>query len=121
VNLLRGVRGAITVENNSQSDICDRVIELLTAVITENNIQTEDIGAVIFSSTPDINAAFPAVGARMMGWNEVPLFGTQELDNPNGVPRCIRVLILWNTDLPQTAIKHIYLRGATALRQDIAK
>lgn len=121
VSLLRGVRGAITVEQNDHGTICESVVELLTEIVAANKIETEDMGAVIFSSTPDLNAAFPALGARKMGWNEVPLFGTQEIDNPYGLPRCIRVLILWNTELPQSAIKHIYLRDAVALRQDIKK
>ena len=119
--MLRGIRGAITVDNNDHGTICESVVELLTEIIAANKMETEDIGAVIFSSTPDLNAAFPALGARQMGWNEVPLFGTQEIDNINGLPRCIRVLILWNTELPQSAIKHIYLRDAVALRQDIKK
>jgi chorismate mutase len=119
--LLRGVRGAITVEQNDHGTICESVVELLTEIVAANKIETEDMGAIIFSSTPDLNAAFPALGARKMGWNEVPLFGTQEIDNPDGLPRCIRVLILWNTELPQSDIKHIYLRDAVALRQDIKK
>lgn len=119
--LLRGVRGAITVNSNDENEICASTIELLQEMVEKNTINTEDIGAVIFSSTPDIPAAFPAVGARKMGWNEVPLFGTQEIDNPHGVPLCIRVLILWNTELSQNSIKHIYLRNAVVLRQDILK
>ena len=118
-DLLRGIRGAITVEQNEPALICESVVELLTAIVAANKFQLEDIGAVIFSSTPDLNAAFPALGARKIGWSEVPLFGTQEIDNPNGIDRCIRVLILWNTDLPQYAIKHVYLREAVSLRQDI--
>nr|NSL47087.1 chorismate mutase [Dendrosporobacter quercicolus DSM 1736]SDL75603.1 chorismate mutase [Dendrosporobacter quercicolus] len=119
--MLRGVRGAITVEANDHTIVCERVIELLTAIVAENNIATEDIGAVIFSSTSDLDAAFPAEGARKMGWQEVPLFGTQEIDRANGLAGCIRVLVLWNTDLPQARIKHIYLRDAAQLRQDIKK
>lgn len=119
--MLRGVRGAITVEVNDYHTICERVIELLTAIVTENNIDIEDIGAVIFSSTPDLDAAFPAEGARKMGWNEVPLFGTQEIDRAGGLASCIRVLILWNTDLPQVKVKHSYLRDAAQLRKDIKK
>lgn len=117
--LLRGIRGATTVENNESSEIVDRVTELLSALLAANKFEMEDIGAVIFSSTPDINAAFPAIAARNLGWTEVPLFGTQEIDSPDGISRCIRVLILWNTGLSQKAIKHIYLRDAVVLRQDI--
>jgi len=118
--LLRGVRGATTVEANVDEQIFERVTELLTVMVGENNIQCDDIAAVIFSSTPDLNAAFPAKAARGIGWTEVPLFGTQEIENPDGMPKCIRVLLLWNTDKTQKAIKHTYLRGAAMLRQDIA-
>lgn len=119
--LLRGIRGAITVDKNESAEIIEKVAELLSTMVQANKIEIEDIGAVIFSSTPDLNSTFPAVAARNLGWTEVPLFGTQEIDSPNGVPYCIRVLILLNTDLPQKAIKHIYLRGAVVLRQDINK
>ncbi|MEN6414286.1 MAG: chorismate mutase [Veillonellales bacterium] len=119
--MIRGIRGATTVESNDCKIITERTVELLRQIAVENNLQTEDIGAVIFSSTPDINSSFPAVGARRIGWTEVPLFGTQEIDNPNGVPRCIRVLILWNTDLPQKSIHHVYLREAVVLRRDIVE
>lgn len=117
--MLRGVRGATTVERNEREEIFANVAELLALIVEENKIDIEDIGAVIFSSTPDINAAFPAAGARAMGWSEVPLFGTLEIDNPEGVPRCIRVLILWNTEVPQKEIKHLYAKGAAVLRQDL--
>nr|WP_218140618.1 chorismate mutase [Propionispora vibrioides] len=116
---MRGVRGATTVERNEREEIFANVAELLALIVEENKIDIEDIGAVIFSSTPDINAAFPAAGARAMGWSEVPLFGTLEIDNPEGVARCIRVLILWNTEVPQKEIKHLYLKGASVLRQDL--
>lgn len=119
--MVRGIRGATTVESNDCNLITERVAELLQRMVIANDLQIEDIGAVIFSSTADINSSFPAVGARSIGWTDVPLFGTQEIDNPNGVPRCIRVLILWNTDLPQKSIQHVYLREAVILRQDIVK
>jgi len=119
--LIRGVRGAISVDNNESTEILERVEELLVAMVHANKIQTEDIASIAFSSTADLNSAFPALAARKMGWIEVPLFGTQEIDCPTGLPRCIRVLILLNTDLPQNAIKHIYLREAVVLRPDFKK
>lgn len=121
IRLVRGIRGATTVEKNESTEIISNVMELLSALVEANKIDIEDIGAVIFSSTPDVNSAFPAIAARNLGWTEVPLFGTQEIDSPNGVAHCIRVLILLNTDLPQKAISHLYLRGAVVLRQDINK
>lgn len=119
--MLRGVRGATTVESNDREEIFSAVAELLQTIVQENDIHKEDIGAAIFSSTPDIPSAFPAAGARAVGWDEVPLFGAQELDVPTGVPCCIRVLLLLNTDLSQKEIKHIYLKNATILRQDLQK
>jgi chorismate mutase len=117
--MLRGIRGATTVTANDREEIFARVAELLEVIEQENGFHTEDIGAVIFSSTPDLNAAFPAAGARKLGWTLVPLFGTQEIECPEAVPLCIRVLILWNTDLRQQDIKHVYLHDAAVLRPDI--
>jgi chorismate mutase len=118
--LVRGIRGATTVANNARVAILEAVQELLTAMIQENNVLADDMATIIFSSTPDLNSTFPAAGARAMGLTDVPLFGTQEIDNPLGVPSCIRILILWNTDLPLRAIHHIYLHEAIKLRPDIA-
>lgn len=117
--MLRGIRGATTVTANNREEIFTRVAELLAIIERENGLNTEDIGAAIFSSTPDLNAAFPAAGARQVGWTHVPLFGTQEIECPEAPPLCIRVLILWNTDLGQQDIKHVYLHDAVVLRQDI--
>ncbi|HWR06969.1 chorismate mutase [Sporomusa sp.] len=117
--MLRGIRGATTVTADIREEIFERVAELLSAIVQENAIDIEDIGAVIFSTTPDLTAAFPAAGARKLGWTQVPLFGTQEIECPEAVPLCIRVLILWNTDTRQRDIKHVYLHDATSLRQDI--
>lgn len=119
--MLRGVRGATTVTQNNKQEIFEKTAELLQMLVNENKIATEDIGAVIFSSTTDLNSAFPAAAARKLGWSEVPLFGTQEIDNPDGVALCVRVLILWNTDVAQKNIKHVYLGQAAVLRPDIAK
>ena len=118
--MLRGVRGATTVDKDDREEILSHTSQLLNELVSANAIETEDIGAVIFASTPDLPAAFPAAAARRLGWDTVPLFGTQEIDNPEGVPLCIRVLILWNTELPQAAIRHVYLRKAAKLRPDLA-
>lgn len=117
--MLRGIRGATTVDSNDRQQIISRVSELLLAIVEENNLSPKDIGAVIFSSTPDLNAAFPAAGARSIGWSEVPLFGALEIDCPEAPLKCIRVLILWNTDCCQSQIRHVYLHGASVLRKDI--
>ncbi len=118
---LRGVRGATTCDSDSKEDIFSAVQELWRELQTNNLFEEEDIGAVIFSSTPDLSSAFPAAAVRALGWESAPLFGTVEIDNPDAVKKCIRVLVLWNTEKMQKEIKHVYLRGAALLRPDMAK
>lgn len=118
--MVRGLRGATTAMVNERNAVLEATKELLIAMTKANAIKQADIAAVIFSSTPDLNAAFPAAAAREIGWNEVPLFGTQEIECPTGLPRCIRVLILFNTDKSQHEVQAVYLGGATKLRPDLA-
>ncbi|MDU2066076.1 MAG: chorismate mutase [Sporomusaceae bacterium] len=119
--MLRGIRGAITVEKNEQQAVNEAVAELLRALTEENQLDVEEIGAAIFSSTPDLTCAFPAAGARLYGWDNVPLFGTVEIEHPQAPILCIRLLLLYNTELPQKAMRHVYLRQAARLRPDIAQ
>lgn len=119
--MLQGVRGATTVVANDREIIFSAVQELLKELLAKNQIATEDIGAVIFSATPDLNAAFPAAAARRIGWETVPLFGTQELDVENGLEKCVRVLLLVNTEKKQNEMKHVYLGDSNCLRPDLAK
>ena len=117
--MIRGVRGATTAANNSRQAIMDATAELLRAMMEVNRIRSEDLGAVIFSATPELDAAFAPTSARqLLNWNDVPLFSAQELAVDNAVRNCIRVLMLWNTDLPQSQIQTVYLRGAASLRED---
>ncbi len=118
--MVRGLRGATTVPVNEKEEVLKATRELLVALSKANAIKPADIAAVIFSSTPDVNAAFPAAAARELGWNDVPLFGTQEIDCPTGIPLCIRVLLLLNTDKAQHELQPVYLEGAVQLRPDIA-
>ena len=118
--MVQGVRGATTVKENDKQVIFLAVQELLKQMVEKNKIATEDIGAAIFSATSDINVAFPAAAARQIGWDMVPLFGTQELDVENGLKRCVRVLLLLNTDKKQNEIIHVYLGEANRLRPDLA-
>lgn len=118
---MRGIRGAITVEKNEKASIFAAMRELLTELLARNAIETEEIGAAIFSATPDLDAAFPAAAARQIGWEAVPLFGAQEQVVADGLARCVRVLLLVNTDKPQRALQHVYLGGAARLRPDLAK
>lgn len=114
----RGVRGATTVDANTSEAILHATRELLEQLVAANGIAVEDIASAFFTATPDLNACFPAQAARQLGWTEVALMGAQEMDVPGAVSMCLRVLIHWNTPKPQSAIQHVYLRGAVALRPD---
>lgn len=116
---LRGIRGAIDVLNNDAEEILGATEELLLEMLRRNSLDKEDIAAVIFSLTADLNAAFPAEAARRLGWIYVPLFCTGEINVPGSLPRCIRVLMLVNSTKKPEEIRHVYLRGAAALRTDL--
>lgn len=118
--MLRGVRGATTVDENSGDAILAATRELLASLIEANGIEERDVASVFFSSTPDLMAAFPAGAARELGWCNVALMGMQELDVPHGLERCIRVLLHWNTSKQQDELRHCFLRGAVVLRPDLA-
>lgn len=112
------IRGATTVDNNDYNEIFDTTIELLRAIMRENNISPEGIGAVIFSNTADITKAYPAAAARQIGFERVPLFSCQEPQIENSLEKCIRVLIMVNSE-KAVNVKHIYLKGARCLREDL--
>ena len=117
---MRGIRGAITVDHNDAEEIWRAAQELVTALITSNAISPADIGAAIFSATDDLTAAFPTAGVRRMdGFDLVPLFDARQCAIESSLPRCIRVLLLVNTDAPQADIHHVYLREAAHLRPDL--
>lgn len=114
-----GVRGATTASENSASAILNATRELLEKVIEINDIQESFVASVIFTTTPDLNAAFPAKAARDLGWHRAALMGAQEADVPDGIPHCIRILIHWNTNKTIDEIQHVYMHGAMALRPDL--
>jgi len=114
---IRGIRGATTVNANEREAIVSATKELLQKIVQENNLKVEEIASVLFSSTPGLNAEFPAVAAREIGWNETPLVCMQEIAVPGALKNCIRVLLHFNTDLPQSQMKHLYLREAKNLRR----
>jgi chorismate mutase len=93
---------------------------LLRSMMEANNVRTDDLASVIFTATPDLDAVYPAVAARAMGWTEVPLLCMQEMAVAGSLERCIRVLMHWNTDRRASDIQHVYLKGARALRPDLA-
>jgi chorismate mutase len=117
--LVRGVRGATTVEANSVEAILEATRELLAAMLKANETDVEYIASAFFSTTVDLNAEFPAVAARDLGWKNVALMCGHEMNKPGGLPMCLRILLHVNTDKAARDIKHIYLRGARVLRPDI--
>lgn len=117
----RGVRGATTVEANTRDEILTNTRQLLALMIRANQIEPEDVGSAMFSVTSDLNAEFPALAARQLGWLDVPLLCTYEVDVPGSLRRCVRILIHWNTEMPQHQIRHIYIKEATRLRPDLSK
>lgn len=116
---MRGVRGATTAHANTGKEVLDATRRLLEAMIEANGIQEDDVASAIFTTTPDLNAAFPAKAARDLGWHRTALLGAVEADVPDGIPLCIRILIHWNTELSLDDIQHVYMRGALALRPDL--
>lgn len=118
--MTRGVRGAITVLADTKEEILSATEELLGKMLEANNISDyDDIGALIFTLTEDLRAAFPAVAARALGMQMVPLINSCEIPVPGSLEKVIRVMMLWNTDTPQKQVKHVYLRDAVKLRPDL--
>ena len=121
----RGIRGAITVAHNNEKEILEATHTLLQEIVEKNTLSNENIAedmvSVIFTSTQDLNAAYPAVAARKMGWTNVPLLCMQEMAVAGSLKRCIRVLIHWNTNRLQSEMRHIYLGGAQVLRPDLVE
>ncbi len=118
---MRGIRGATTVDANTQEAILAASKELLTALIDANDVHVDDVASVFFSTTPDLNAEFPALAARDMGWSQVALMCAHEMSVPGSLPMCLRILMHVNTSKAQRDMQFIYLRGARVLRQDLVK
>jgi len=115
----RGIRGAITVEEDSAAAILEATREMLARIVEINEVSAQDVASAFFTVTPDLSAAFPAQVARSVGWDHVALLDAQEIPVPGSLPHCVRVLIHWNTDKAQDEIHHVYLRGAASLRPDL--
>ncbi len=114
----RGVRGATTVVENEAREILAATRQLLALMIRLNGIESVDVASGVFTTTSDLNAVFPATAARQLGWMSVPLLCGHEMEVPDSLPRCIRILLHWNTDRNQDAIHHVYLKEAVQLRPD---
>ena len=115
--MVRGLRGATTADSNTREAILDATRELLENLVEANEVKTDDIASVTFSTTRDLDAEFPAVAARVdLGWTDVAMMCGHEMDVPGGQERCIRVMILVNTERRPSDLKRVYLRGAANLR-----
>ena len=115
--MCRGIRGAITAESNTKENILAATTELLKELVEVNNVDKNDVAALFLTTSPDLNAEFPAVAARQMGWELVPLLCGHEMAVLDSLGKCIRVLILINTEKRPDEINHIYLRDAVNLRK----
>jgi chorismate mutase len=116
----RGIRGAVCAEDNQADAILSATRALLQRLVAANGLSIDQVASAIFTATPDLDAAYPARAARELGWTQVPLLCMQELAVAGSLPRCIRVLIHWNTDRAPAEIRHVYLGAARALRPDLA-
>lgn len=117
---VRGVRGATTSDKDSPQAILTATQELLEALLEANpDLKSEDIASCIFTVTDDLHSIYPAQAARQFGWSSVPLLCAREIEVPDGLPLCVRVLIHWNTHLTQDQVKNVYLRKAKSLRPDL--
>ena len=115
----RGIRGATTVESNSADAILGATTELLVELMRANDLRVDDVASAFFTTTVDLNAEFPAVAARQLGWRDVALLCGHEMDVPGSLPMCLRILLHANTEKGPQDIVHVYLRGATVLRPDL--
>ena len=115
----RGVRGATTVDRNEREEILAATRQLLALMLRQNGIQSADVASAIFTTTPDIDAEFPALAARQLGLLDVPLLCGHEMTVPGSLPLCVRILLHWNTEKAQAEIQHVYVREAKRLRPDI--
>ena len=120
---LRGIRGATTATENTAEAITEATEELLAELVRLNDLDVEEVAFAYFATTRDLDAEFPALAARRLGWVDVPLLCGHDMTvrqpNPRAISRCIRVLLLYNTDRRQRDMRHAYLRGAAAIRADL--
>lgn len=117
---VRAVRGAIQVDRDEPADVLAATRELLTSVMAGNGLAAADLISIFFTLTPDLTSCFPAMAARDMGLTDVPLLCATEVDVPDALPRVVRLLAHVESDRPRSAVHHVYLRGATRLRPDLA-
>lgn len=116
---VRAVRGAIQVEHNDRAEILDGASELVLTVLSRNELDVLDVISILFTATPDLDAEFPAYAARQLGLTDVPLLCASEIAVPGAMPRVLRLLAHVETARSRADIRHVYLRGAAALRTDL--
>jgi len=114
----RGIRGAITVSENTKEAIIAASKELLQNLMEANEVEISDVACILFTTTPDLNAAFPAAAARELGWTQVPLLCGHEMNVPESLSSCLRILVLFNTNKKNEEIIHVYLGDAVTLRDE---
>jgi len=118
---VRAVRGATQLDIDERDHLLASVEELVSELLRQNELRTDDLISMLFTATPDLHAEFPAVAARQLGIGDVPLICAQELDIPGALPRVIRVMVHAETARSRVDVRHVYLRGAVALRRDLAQ
>ena len=117
MNFVRGIRGDTTADSNTGNGIIEATRELLTSMVESNDVDIGDITAIFFTTTPDLQAEFPPLAARQLGWEYVALINSIEMDVPGAQQKCIRILMLVNTEKSQKEIKFVYLKEAVSLRK----
>ena len=115
------IRGAIQIDADDRDAVLEGTTELVSAVMSRNELTPDDVISVLFTSTPDLVSEFPALAARKLGFHAVPLMCATEIPVPGAMPRVVRLMAHVNTDKTRAEIQHVYLRGAVGLRQDIAQ
>jgi len=118
---IRAIRGATQLDRDDRDHLLVSVEELIREILEQNDIDTDKLVSMIFTATPDLHSEFPALAARQLGIGDVPLLCAQEIDVDGAMPRVIRVMVHIESDLPRDEIRHVYLRGAAALRRDLAQ
>jgi chorismate mutase len=118
---IRGIRGAIQLDQDTPDEMVSAVSELLSQMLAANQLKNEDLISIIFTATPDLTSQFPAVAARKIGLGNVPLLCSVEVNVPQSLPRVVRILLHAQLDRQLSEVRHIYLRGATVLRKDLAQ
>lgn len=118
---VRAIRGAVQVDADEREQVLEATAELVAEVMRRNALQTDDVISVLFTATPDLTSEFPALAARKIGFTDVPLICAAEISVPHALPRVVRLMAHVETDRPRSELQHVYLRGAQALRLDIAQ